>query len=105
MTMKAMGLDEIVSLDEIEEPLTLVDMPRLEHGDGEIRIGVSACGVCHAELDEIEGRTVPTVLPVVLGHEVVGRVAASGAEAAKFKEGDRDGGRTSPPRRRRSDPP
>ena len=89
--MKAMVLDKIVSLDEMEEPLTLVDLPKPEPGDGEVRIKVSACGVCHTELDEIEGRTVPPVLPVILGHEVVGRVDAIGPGATRFKSGDRVG--------------
>ena len=44
----------------------------------EILLAVSACGVCHTELDEIEGRTPPPLLPVVPGHEIVGRVAARG---------------------------
>ena len=89
--MKAMVLNKIVSLDEIEEPLALVDIPIPEPGDGEIRIKVSACGVCHTELDEIEGRTEPPVLPVVLGHEVVGRIDKVGSGTNKFNKGDRVG--------------
>jgi propanol-preferring alcohol dehydrogenase len=41
-------------------------------------VRVSACGVCHTELDEIEGRTPPPRLPIILGHQVVGTVAATG---------------------------
>ena len=41
-------------------------------------IRVSCCGVCHTELDEIEGRTPPPRLPVILGHQVVGRVVETG---------------------------
>ena len=89
--MKAMILNEIVSLDDTREPLTLVDIPMPEPEDGEIRIRVSACGVCHTELDEIEGRTQPPVLPVVLGHEVVGRVDKVASGANKFKPDDRVG--------------
>jgi propanol-preferring alcohol dehydrogenase len=91
MTMKAMVLNEIVSLDEVEAPLALADLPVPDPGRGEIRIKVSACGVCHTELDEIEGRTAPPVLPVVPGHEVVGRVDAVGTGVAAFTEGDRVG--------------
>ena len=47
--------------------------------------------MCHTELDEIEGRTPPPSLPVVPGHEVVGRVVASGPEASRFRRGDRGG--------------
>ena len=52
---------------------------------------VSACGVCHTELDEIEGRTPPPRLPVVLGHQVVGRVAVLGPDASAFRVGERVG--------------
>jgi propanol-preferring alcohol dehydrogenase len=43
-------------------------------GDHEIRIRVAACGVCHTELDEIEGRTPPPRFPIIPGHQVVGQV-------------------------------
>jgi propanol-preferring alcohol dehydrogenase len=49
------------------------------------------CGVCHTELDEIEGRTPPPRLPVVPGHQVVGRVAALGDGATRYRVGDRVG--------------
>jgi propanol-preferring alcohol dehydrogenase len=58
---------------------------------GEILIKVSACGVCHTELDEIEGRTPPPEFPVILGHEVVGKVETAGKGAEKFRIGDRVG--------------
>ncbi len=60
-------------------------------GEGEILIKVSACGVCRTELDEIEGRTPPPQLPVVLGHQVVGRVEEAGNQAGCFKMGERVG--------------
>jgi propanol-preferring alcohol dehydrogenase len=50
-----------------------------------------ACGVCHTELDEIEGRTPPADLPMVPGHEVIGRVIGAGDQADRFEEGDRVG--------------
>jgi alcohol dehydrogenase, propanol-preferring len=56
-----------------------------------ILIKVSACGVCHTELDEIEGRTPPPVLPVIPGHQVVGTVVGTGSGAVRFKPGDRAG--------------
>jgi len=52
---------------------------------------VNTCGVCHTELDEIEGRTAPPRLPVVLGHQVVGRVEGLGQGADGFRAGDRVG--------------
>jgi len=54
-------------------------------------VRVAASGVCHTELDEIEGRLVPPRFPVVLGHEIVGRVEALGPGATRFKTGDRVG--------------
>lgn len=89
--MKAMLLTGICDLRENAAPLTLEDLPVPEPADGEVLIKVSACGVCHTELDEIEGRTPPPHLPVVLGHQVVGRVAATGSGADKWKSGDRLG--------------
>lgn len=89
--MKAMVLDGLVSLDECPTPLTLKDLPDPVPGEDEILIRVSACGVCHTELDEIEGRTPPPKLPVVPGHQVVGRVESSGPGARVFAPGDRVG--------------
>ena len=89
--MKAMILPKIVSLDKIEAPLELVDLPVPQPGPGEILVRVAACGVCHTELDEIEGRTPPPKLPIVLGHQVVGRVDRLGKGAARFRQGDRVG--------------
>jgi len=70
--------------------LQLVELPVPEPKDREVLVKISACGVCHTELDEIEGRLQPK-LPVVLGHEVVGRVERPGPGATKFKPGDRVG--------------
>ncbi|MFG0333817.1 MAG: alcohol dehydrogenase catalytic domain-containing protein [Maioricimonas sp. JB049] len=89
--MRAMILKRTVSLRETDAPLELVDLPRPEPGEGEILIEVSACGVCHTELDEIEGRTPPPAFPVIPGHEVVGRVVGRGRGADRFAEGDRVG--------------
>jgi len=89
--MRAMVLPRVVSLTETETPLRLVDLPVPVPAPGEIRIRVTACGVCHTELDEIEGRTAPPKLPVVLGHEVVGRVDLLGDNVTKRKIGDRVG--------------
>lgn len=86
-----MILPAIVRLEDEPEPLRLVDMPAPVPGPGEILLRVLACGVCHTELDEIEGRTPPPELPVVLGHEVVGSVAAHGPGSGKFQIGERVG--------------
>ncbi len=54
----------------------LIDTPI--PGKGEVLLRVSACGVCHTELDEIEGRAAPPRLPVTPGHQVVGTVLREG---------------------------
>jgi propanol-preferring alcohol dehydrogenase len=89
--MKAMVLNKLTNLEENETPLELVNLPDPIPGEKEILVKVSACGVCHTELDEIEGRTPPPRLPVVLGHQVVGRVVETGRKATAFKTGDRVG--------------
>ena len=89
--MRAMILPRIVSLDETDAPLELVDLPTPTPEPGEVLLRVAACGVCHTELDEIEGRTAPPNLPVVLGHEVVGRVERLGRGVAGLREGQRVG--------------
>lgn len=89
--MKAMILEAIGPMQETPEPLQLVDIPRPEPGPREVLIRVSACGVCHTEIDEIEGRTPPPRLPVVLGHEIVGVVAAAGSKVKRHRQGDRLG--------------
>ena len=76
--MKAMLLTELADVDSHPTPLSLRTVPDPVPGEGEILIRVSACGVCHTELDEIEGRTPPPELPVVLGHQVVGIVEEIG---------------------------
>jgi alcohol dehydrogenase, propanol-preferring len=89
--MKAMILSRVVSLDETDSPLECVELPKPAPQPGEVLLKVSACGVCHTELDEIEGRTAPPKLPVVPGHEVVGRVAELGEGVTKRQIGDRVG--------------
>ena len=89
--MKAMILRAIGSMQQAPEPLQLVDIPRPEPGPRQILIRVSTCGVCHTEIDEIEGRTPPPRLPVVLGHEVVGIVAAAGSKVTRHRQDDRVG--------------
>jgi propanol-preferring alcohol dehydrogenase len=86
--MKAMVLPRTGPVETT--PLELRDVPAPEPQKGQIRIRVTACGVCHTELDEIEGR-LEARLPVIPGHEVVGRVETLGPGASRFKPGDRVG--------------
>jgi alcohol dehydrogenase, propanol-preferring len=89
--MKAMILKSMTDLENNYEPLTLVNLPEPVPKENEVLIKVSACGVCHTELDEIEGRTLPPELPVILGHQVVGRVVGRGKNVTKLKTGDKVG--------------
>jgi propanol-preferring alcohol dehydrogenase len=86
--VKAQVLKKISPIEN--RPLELVELPVPQPKKKEILVKISACGVCHTELDEIEGRLQPE-LPVVLGHEIIGQVESSGAEATKFGIGDRVG--------------
>jgi propanol-preferring alcohol dehydrogenase len=89
--MQAMVLTGPSRFVDNPAPLVLAKMPKPTPGDGEILIAISACGVCHTELDEIEGRMKPPDFPVILGHQVVGKVASLGPGAGRFRIGDRVG--------------
>ncbi len=89
--MKAMVLEKIAAITGTSAPLTLRTLPDPQPAKKEILIQVSACGVCHTELDEIEGRTPPPLLPMILGHQVVGKVLQCGPNTRRFREGDRVG--------------
>jgi len=89
--MKAMVLERLCDLTENRTPLTLKELPKPVPAENEVLLRVSACGVCHTELDEIEGRTPPPHLPVVLGHQVVGRIEAIGSRVNELNIGDRVG--------------
>ncbi|MCG6911245.1 MAG: zinc-dependent alcohol dehydrogenase family protein [Deltaproteobacteria bacterium] len=89
--MQAMVLERLCDLEKETRPLKAVTLPDPQPGEGDIVIAVSTCGVCHTELDEIEGRTPPAFFPMVLGHQAVGRVVGRGANATRFNNGDRVG--------------
>ena len=89
--MKAMVLKTLSEVSASRTPLAPEMMPDPVPGQGEILVKVSACGVCHTELDEIEGRTPPPELPVILGHQVVGTVVENGPDATRFQMGERVG--------------
>jgi len=89
--MKAMILENLCDLADRSDPLTMVELPVPEPGPGELLVRVHFCGVCHTELDEIEGRAPPPRLPIVLGHQAVGYVEALGRGAGAFAPGDRVG--------------
>jgi propanol-preferring alcohol dehydrogenase len=84
-----MVLNKISPIEE--KPLEADDLPIPAPGDNQILVKILACGVCHTDLDEIEGRLKPAKLPIVPGHQVVGTVADKGKAVTRFKIDDRVG--------------
>src|SRR3989337_2476114 len=84
LDMKAMILDSLGDVKPPHAPLKLVQHPEPTLTPGEVLLRVTGCGVCHTELDEIEGRTPPPRLPVILGHQVVGIVEEIHPRSDKF---------------------
>jgi len=76
--MRAMRIHCLGPLGGRELPLRAERTPTPEPAQGEVLIRVRACGVCHTEIDEIEGRTPPARLPMTPGHQVVGIVVREG---------------------------
>src|SRR5512136_2128725 len=89
--MKAMLLKEIRKMEGGSIPLSLDEIPVPVPAKDEVLVKVSVCGVCHTELDEIEGRTPPSRFPVVPGHQVVGHVVGRGSRTTRFKDNERVG--------------
>jgi propanol-preferring alcohol dehydrogenase len=89
--MKAMVLEQLCNLEQNRTPLKYDEIGDPLPKKNELLLRVTACGVCHTELDEIEGRTPPPKLPVVLGHQVVGEIHEVGAGVKRYEKGDRVG--------------
>jgi propanol-preferring alcohol dehydrogenase len=87
--MRAMILNRFALIEE--SPLELVDLRNPEPGPEDILIRVNACGVCHTDLHTVEGELPEVKLPIIPGHQVVGRVEKLGEKASRFKKGDRVG--------------
>lgn len=90
--MKAWVISKVTErITSDTRPLEFVelDIPVLSERD--ILIKVHACGVCHTEIDEIEGRATPSFFPIIPGHQIVGEVVKVGHLVQKFKVGDRVG--------------
>jgi propanol-preferring alcohol dehydrogenase len=82
--MKAMLLRGLAPLAQNPTPLSLETIPAPQPGANEVLIRITRCGVCHTELDEIEGRTLPPHLPVILGHQVIGIVEQVSPRSDEF---------------------
>jgi propanol-preferring alcohol dehydrogenase len=88
--MKAMVLESMADIKTHPAPLSLRAYPEPVPAEGEILVRLTRCGVCHTELDIIEGRMPPPRYPVVLGHQAVGIVEQVTA-VGTVKAGDRVG--------------
>lgn len=84
-TMKAM------LLDAPGKPLRFAEVPRPEPGPAQVRVKVAACGVCRTDLHVADGDLTEPKLPIIPGHEIVGRVDAMGAGVTRFTLGQRVG--------------
>ncbi|GAB4468914.1 MAG: zinc-dependent alcohol dehydrogenase family protein [Anaerolineales bacterium] len=89
--MKAWVIERIVNIGEDSSPLKQIELPVPEPNEKQILIQVESCGVCHTEIDEIEGRAAPPLLPMIPGHQVVGKVVERGKESRRFQRGERVG--------------
>ena len=89
--MKSMMLTKISDLKTNKLPLSPIETEIPKINKNEALIKVSACAVCHTELDEIEGRIRPINLPVIPGHQIVGKVVETGSEVNRLRIGDRVG--------------
>lgn len=89
--MKAMIMTGVSDLMINTKPLSEgnIDIPK--PAENQILIKISTCGVCHTELDEIEGRTPPESFPRIPGHQAVGTVEDKGSAVTTHKIGDRVG--------------
>lgn len=83
--MKAMVLSSPGS------PLELMEAPDPVPGPGQVLIRIHACGVCRTDLHVVDGELARPALPLIPGHEIVGRVIRTGDEVTNIQEGDRVG--------------
>ena len=82
---------EAMVLTRIGGPLEWTELPDRQPGAGEIRIRVGACGVCRTDLHVLDGELLGRRLPIIPGHEVVGRIDGLGAGVTRLSLGERVG--------------
>jgi alcohol dehydrogenase, propanol-preferring len=87
--MKACLLRSIAPIEQ--NPLELIESPQPQPGAGQVLVKVSVCGVCRTDLHVIEGELPRQVLPIIPGHQVIGRVEQVGEDVSRPKIGDRVG--------------
>jgi propanol-preferring alcohol dehydrogenase len=78
-------------LNRIGTPLVWTELPDRQPGAGEIRVKVGACGVCRTDLHVVDGELPDPQVPIIPGHEIVGRIEAIGSCVQGFSIGERVG--------------
>jgi len=78
-------------LEKIGQQLALRDVPKPKSGRGQLLVRVNACAVCRTDLHIVDGELPDPKLPLILGHQIVGRVEQIGANTGGFSMGDRVG--------------
>ena len=78
-------------LKQIGRPLEWTELPDRQPGPGQIRIKVAACGVCRTDLHVVDGELPYPQVPIIPGHEIVGRIDAIGAGVEGLQCGQRVG--------------
>jgi alcohol dehydrogenase, propanol-preferring len=79
-------------LERPQEPLRPGEVGDPSPGPGQVLVSVQACGVCRTDLHIVDGELAEPKLPLIPGHQIVGRVVAAGEGAERFAAGDRVGG-------------
>jgi alcohol dehydrogenase, propanol-preferring len=78
-------------LDAARTPLRAANVAEPEPGPGQILVDIDVCGVCRTDLHVVDGELTEPKLPLVPGHQIVGRVVGAGEGAERYAEGDRVG--------------
>ena len=78
-------------LNKLRTPLEWTELPDRQPGPGEIRVKVAACGVCRTDLHVVDGELPDPQVPIIPGHEIVGRIDAIGAGVEGLTMGERVG--------------
>lgn len=78
-------------LKEAGRPLQLVDRAMPAPASGQVLVSVCACAVCRTDLHVVDGDLTEPKLPIIPGHEIVGKIVSTASDVERFKEGDRVG--------------
>lgn len=78
-------------LNKVGEPLEWTELPDRQPGPGQIRVTIAACGVCRTDLHVVDGELPHPQVPIIPGHQIVGRIDALGAGFEGLRIGERVG--------------